>query len=63
MFTNPDNIHLDKVYVKVTKIEDDDRNEVKGRWKIKIDGEQTDVTFDHNYEAEIEAKGFKIIRH
>ena len=63
-FTNPDKIQFDKFFVKVSRVEKFDDwkwHEVKGRWKIEIDGEQTDVTFDHNYEAEIKGKGFKKI--
>ena len=60
--TNPDKTHIDQIYVKVAKIIHHDFNEaawneVKGRWKIEIDGEQTDCTFDYNYEAEIKGEG------
>ena len=55
-FTNPDKTHPDQIYVKVTKIIDTNWNEVKGRWKIEIDGEQINCTFDDNYEAEIKGK-------
>ena len=42
--------------MKVTKVEQWGQ-EVKREWKIEIDGEQTDCTFDYNYEAEIKGKG------
>ena len=58
--TNPDKIHFDKIFLKVTMVANwrEDR-EVKREWKIEIDGEQADVTLDDNYEAEIKGKGFK----
>ena len=57
-FMNPKKIHLDKIYIKVTKVLNNGR-EAKRKWKIEIDGEQADVTLDDNYEAEIKGKGFK----
>ena len=55
--TNPDKIQLDKIFLKVTMVANwrEDR-EVKREWKIEIDGEQADCTFDNNYEAEIKGK-------
>ena len=55
---NPKKIHLDKIYIKVTKVYNRGRK-AKRKWKIEIDGEQADVTLDDNYEAEIKGKGFK----
>lgn len=52
-FMNPKKIHLDKIYIKVTKVINKRGREAKGKWKIEIDGEQADCTFDYNYEAEI----------
>ena len=58
-FINPKKIHLDKIYIKVTKVFNKRRRKAKRKWKIEIDGEQADVTLDDNYEAEIKGKGFK----
>ena len=60
--TNPDKIQLDKIFLKVTKVfvkQGIFRRKVKREWKIEIDGEQADCTFDNNYETEIKGKGFK----
>ena len=60
--TNPDKIQLDKIFLKVTKVNGKQLRgwrEFRREWKIEIDGEQADVTLDDNYEAEIKGKGFK----
>ena len=58
-FMSRNKTHLDKIYIKVTKVLNDLGREEKREWKIEIDGEQADVTLDDNYEAEIKGKGFK----
>ena len=56
-FLNPNKIHLDKVYLKVTRVYNGRTGEVTGRWKIVIDGESVDCVFDENYETEITGIG------
>ena len=53
-FSNPNKIHLEKIFVKVCPIVNDrDTRDKMCNWEIEIDEERVDCPFDENFETEI----------